>query len=245
MFKISFCTHNGSQRLGLWKYIWPFLKKIRRVFQESQKLHVETQTFAIKTISNLIEKYLWNEQQGLHPLTELGSREHYHQLVKNQREDAKRVVEIVQLLLQAEDTLKELFPTSNAISAVSEVVAKHPEFGFGDSPRTLRNYWADMKPTAIFLWLLLKQNFPVDIVNIDEDDFFKKTVRIARNSELLKRLFKTHDQIAAGLNMRRGFDFPIFDVTSSDVQAEQYSFEPISASVRSALETVRDQGTTD
>ena len=110
------------------------LEEYKESFPKILKSRGGNSNFRDKTISNLIEKYLWNEQQGLHPLTELGSRKHYDQLVKKQRDDAKRVVEIVQLLLQAEDTLKELFPTSNAISAVSEVVAKHPEFGFGDSP---------------------------------------------------------------------------------------------------------------
>jgi hypothetical protein len=196
--------------------------------------------FHDKTISDLIKKYLWNEREGLHPLTELGSRQDYDERVKKQREDARPVVAMVQLLLQAEETLKELFPTSNAISAVSEVVGKR----FGVSRRTMGNYWADMKPTAVFLWLLLEKKFPVDIVRINRSGFFEKTLLIAKNTQLLKRFFRSHDQIAERLNTR-GFDFPVFDVTGSDVQGEQYSFEPISASDRCALETVRDQGTID
>ncbi len=200
--------------------------------------------FRDKWILRLIETHLWDQTQGLQGLTEVGSREHFDELIHKQRNDAKYVVAIADLLLRASST--PLTPASKQlnISEVMQNVADGAMFSLPEIDiRTLSNYWVDMKQTAICLWLILFKRFPIDIVNIDKDDFFEFTLATVKNVDLLKRFFRTHDQLSMLLRDRGFKFFPTFGVTEVDVQPEVYTFEPLSAEEARELDSPKHRVT--
>jgi hypothetical protein len=93
---------------------------------------------------------------------------------------------------------------------------------------TMKNRWKKYRPSAIFLYLMLKQNFDLQPPRVTSKNFVETLLGQADNVSQLRRFFRAYQLVRAALLELKYIHYPALDLDlqSSDPQLDAPEFPP-------------------